>query len=54
MIFWITVKKLNEKRLKMLNEILECYMAGTYALPHEVFVLYNTRKLPVRCVDNAI
>ena len=36
MIFWVTVKRVNEKRLKRLNAILECHMAGPHTLPHEV------------------
>ena len=37
MIYWITVKRLNKKRLKRLNEILECHMEGVHALSHKVF-----------------
>ena len=35
-IFWVTIKKVNEKKLKKLNAILERYMARAHALPHEV------------------
>ena len=42
MIFFITTKKLNEKRLKMLNKILECHMRGAHALPHEVSAFIHT------------
>ena len=41
MIFFITTKKLNEKRLKMLNKILERHMRGAHALPHEVSVFIH-------------
>ena len=41
MIFWMTVKKkLNERRLKMLNEILEHHMAGVHALSLLYLYLY--------------
>ena len=38
MSFWVTIKKkkLNESGKKMLNEKLECYLAGPHALLHEV------------------
>ena len=36
MIFWVTVKRVNEKRLKRLNAILEHHMARPHSLPHEV------------------
>ena len=49
MIFWIIIKKkkklneknfffkrFNEKKLKMLNEILKRYMAGAHAISHKV------------------
>ena len=32
----LTVKKLNEKRLKRLNGSLEHHMAGAHVLPHKV------------------
>ena len=42
MIFWITVKELNEKMLKMLNKILEHTMARVHALWHEISAfIYN-------------
>ena len=36
MIFWVTVKKVNEKRLNRLNVRLERYVARSHALLHEI------------------
>jgi len=36
MILWVTVKRVNEKRLKKLNAILKHHMTRPHSLPHEV------------------
>ena len=38
MIYWLIVNRLNKKRLKRLNEILEHHMAEAHALSHEVCI----------------
>ena len=35
-------KRLNERGKKRLNAILECHVAGPYALSHEVFAFIYT------------